>query len=169
MNYQSNKPYPRPRVEKESIHYAKLHLENYAGDISEDTAIHLYLYQYLIMNNQNQEFANAISHIAKVEMHHLRLLGETIKLLGLKPVYKTISKTNKLIPWNSLNVNYSVNLKEMLEIDIKSEEQAIEGYRRNLSMINDKYVCELITRIIEDEEIHISIFKYFYKKISNNL
>lgn len=164
MNYKSDSPYPKPRVERQNLDYAKLLLEDYAGSISEDTAIHLYLYNYFIANNQFQEFANALEHIAEVEMIHLRLLGETIKLLGLNPAYGTLTSNNMFNPWNSLNVNYNTNLKSMIEEDIKSEQTAIQIYQYHLSIIDDKYVKELISRIIEDEEIHLSIFKSFYQK-----
>lgn len=165
MNYKSNRPYPRPMVEKENIYYAKLLLDAYAGEVSEESAIHLYLYQGLIENDSNKDFATIISHISYVEMHHLKLLGETIKLLGLKPVCGTLSRDNKITFWSCKNVNYAINLKEMLEIDIKSEVQAVRNYEHLLTIINDKYVKELIARIIEDEQIHINIFKYFYKKL----
>lgn len=170
MNYKSNRPYPNPMVEKENVYYAKLLLELYVGEVSEESAIHLYLYQSLIENN-NKEFATIISHIAEVEMHHLKLLGKTIKLLGLRPVYGTLSRDNKVTFWSGKNVNYATSLKQILEIDIKSEVQTVRNYEYLLTKINDKYVKELIVRIIEDERIHINIFKYFYKKLilENNI
>lgn len=164
MIYKGNKPYPTVRVEKPNHHYASLLLEDYAGTVSEDTAIHLYLFQFLIANNEIQEYANAMKKIAEVEMHHLRLLGETIKLLGLNPAYGTVSNYHKFNPFTSLNVNYTTNLKLMIEADIQSEQKAITQYQYHRSIIQDKYVKQLLTRIIEDEEVHLDIFYYFYKK-----
>lgn len=164
MNYKSDNPYPIPRVEIENLKYAKILLEDYAGNISEDTAIHLYLYNYFIVNNELQEFADALEHIAEVEMIHFRLLGETIKLLGLNPVYGTFTDNNIFKPWSSLNVNYTINLKNIIEDDINSEQAAIKNYEYHLSIIEDKYIKQLIERILEDERIHLDIFKYFYRK-----
>lgn len=164
MNYKSNNPYPKPMVERQNLKYAEILLEDYAGNISEDTAIHFYLYNYFITNNELQEFADTLNQIAKVEMIHLRLLGETIKLLGLNPIYGTLTNNNIFKPWISLNIDYNTNLKIMIEEDIKSEQLAIQNYKYHLSIINDKYIKELISRIIEDEKIHLNIFKYFYKK-----
>lgn len=41
---------------------------------------------------------------------------------------------------------------------------AIKNYNDNLREIDDKYVKELIERILIDEEIHLAIFKSLYKK-----
>jgi len=164
MDCQSNKPYPTVKVDKENIEYAKLLLENYAGVVSEDTAIHLYFYQSLVINEAFKEFADTMQKISKVEMHHLELLGEAITELGLKPVFGTISKGNYLNTWNSKYVDYSTDIKEMLEINIRSEEQAIKNYEQRIIEINDNNIRDLLLRIIEDEEIHLAIFKSYYKK-----
>lgn len=52
----------------------------------------------------------------------------------------------------------------MLKSDIESEEMAIKNYNDNLREIDDKYVKELIERILIDEEIHLTIFRNLYKK-----
>lgn len=168
MNYKSIKPYPIPRVEEKNKNYAKLLLKNYAGPRGEETAIHLYLFQYLISNKSLKEFATAIKEIAEVEMNHLRLLGEAINLLGELPVYGSPSNNNKYIPWSSTNVIYKTNLKEILELNIKSEEEAIKNYQYALFIIDDKYIKELIERIIEDELVHLDVFNYFLTKYFNS-
>lgn len=167
MIYQSSNPYPIPKVEKENMNYALILLDNYCGGVSEETAIHQYLYEYFMMNNEFQEFADVMLKISKVEMMHLRLLGETIKLLGVVPVYGTVKEDNSYKSWCSNNVDYSINVKEIILNNIRYEEEAIKNYKRCFSLINDVYVRELINRIIEDEVIHIDIFNYFYNKITN--
>lgn len=164
MKCQSDKPYPTVKVEKQNLDYAKLLLENYAGVISEDTAVHLYFYQSLVINEAFKDFANIMLSISKVEMHHLKLLGETISLLGLKPVFGTISKKNYGNAWNSKFIDYTTDLKEMLEINIKNEELAIKNYKKRIMEINDNNIKDLLLRIIEDEKLHIEIFKYYYNK-----
>lgn len=166
MEYKSNKPYPKARVEKPNIEYAKLLLENYAGDISEETAIHLYMYQHMVASDEMEEYAKTMEQIGIVEMRHLNLLGKTIKLLGLKPVYATLYNDNFIKPWNSSNVNYTTDIKEMLEVNIKNETKAIENYEKRIIQIEDKYIRELLSRIIEDEKIHLKIFKNLYVNLS---
>lgn len=155
-----DKPYPSIRVEEKNEDYAKLLLKNFAGKVSEDTAIHLYLFQMLILKDDCKELANALEKIAIVEMHHLEMLGETIKLLGIKPVYGTMIG-DYFNPWNGNNVNYTIKKEDMLKINIKAEEKAIKNYQQNIALINDKYIKVLLARIIEDEKLHIKIFKSF--------
>lgn len=164
MNYQSNNKYPIPKVERPNPEYAKILLNAFAGPISEDTAINLYLYQSLSTNNTNPEFSNIMKKISEVEMHHLYLLGETIVLLGANPIYGNFGKDNVLRLWDSSNVNYTTNFKDILETNIIAEQEAINYYRELLKEINDQYIQTLIKRIIEDELIHLSIFKELYKK-----
>lgn len=164
MNYQANHPYPVPRVEKPNKEYAYILLQSYAGEVSEDTAIHLYLYQFLTQNQKDKDLASALHHIAIVEMHHLQLLGETIQLLGIDPVFKTKDPLKStMIPWNATYVNYETKIKQLLEIDIASEQTAIRNYTLQKEIIEDKYIQNLITRIIEDEKIHLQIFHHFYQ------
>ena len=149
--YKSNLPYPEIKVEKENIEYAKLLLYPYAGIVSEDTATHLYMYQSFILD---KKISDTLKNIAIVEMHHLELLAKTINLLGLKPEYKAND-----IPWTTNYVNYNNNLKDILKINIESETLAIKNYNNLIEVIDDKYIKELLKRIIIDEEIHLKIFK----------
>lgn len=168
MIFQSNSPYPTPRVEEINRNYALILLSNYAGDISEETAIHQYLFEYLMKNNENEDFANAMLHISEVEMKHLRLLGETIKLLGIMPVFGKLKTDKKYKPWCSNNINYTTDIKNIILQNIKYENEAINKYKNSYSQIKDVYVRELINRIIEDELIHIEILNKFYLKYMNN-
>ena len=164
MIYQSNNKYPIPKVERPNLQYAKILLDDFAGVVSEDTAINLYLYQTFSTNNTNPSFAEIMKKISEVEMHHLYLLGETIVLLGGNPIYGSFGNDNVLRLWNSANVNYTTNFKEMLETNIIAEQTAINHYQEQLKIIKDRYIQTLIKRIIEDELIHLSIFKELYKK-----
>lgn len=163
MNFYANKQYPKPEVEKENIEYAKILLEDYAGDSGEDSAIHLYIFQNLVLNEEYPKIANDLLHIAITEMHHLKLLGKTIKLLGLSPEFSTYqSETNKKRYWSSKAIKYYTSLKEILELNIKKEQDAINQYHSQYQEIQDLYVRDLLLRILEDENIHL---EYFQKQL----
>ena len=49
MEFQANIPYPEIKVERKNVEYAKMLSYAYAGIVSEDTAIHLYMYQSFIV------------------------------------------------------------------------------------------------------------------------
>ncbi len=150
-------PYPAIMVEKPNIDYAYILLQDYAGAISETTAILMYSYQKFL--NIEEEFTKTIRTIAITEMHHLDILGQLIYKLGLNPVYKTLqSNNNNMLPWTSDFVNYNTNLETILKYNIKSETNAIINYKKHYELIDDIYIKQNIARIIEDEKVHLKCF-----------
>ena len=110
-----NKPYPEVRVESKNIEYAKLLLDDYASNVGEDTAIHQYIYQKFDKFKADPVFSRTLSQIAMVEMKHLELLGETIKLLGVNPEFRFIDKnTDNLVYWNSSYVDYTTDIVKVI-------------------------------------------------------
>ncbi len=163
MECKLNKPYPPIKVEKPNLKYAEILLDAYAGSGGEDTAIHEYLFQSLI----KKDISNTLKEIAKVEMHHLYILGELITLLGGKPFFCTEVKNDECIkPWTSEYINYTMNFKKMIISDIKKEEQTIKRYEEDIVAINDQYIQNILRRIIEDEKLHIVCLKDIYRKLS---
>ena len=159
MEKKQDKPYPKIQVEKKNLYYAEILLDDYVGIKSEDTSIMQYIYQSFDMYEILPEFSEILSKIAMVEMRHLALLGKTIKALGLDPKFKYINKIkNRYECWNSSFVDYTTNLQDMLISNIELEKAAIKSYKKHIEIIDDKYIKELLLRIIEDEYIHIDLF-----------
>ena len=168
MECKVNKPYPKVQVLRPNIEYAKLLLEDYSGHISELSAITQYVYQKFDKFNVDVEFKETLSSIAMVEMKHLELLGETIKLLGVVPKFIYNNNFNSLSYWNGSFVDYTTNIKDMLLSDIKIEQSAIAKYNYDISMIDDEYIKMTLYRIIEDEKEHIKCFEYLLTKMDFN-
>lgn len=167
MKVKIDLPYPEVRVEEKNPYYADLLSQDYAGSVSETTAVMQYSYQHFDKFKENKEFAKIIEEIAEVEMKHLELLGETIKLLGKEPVYKTCeSERGDCVFWTGDNVFYKTDLKDMLNADINSEKNAIKNYEHHKMLINDKYIKEMLSRIILDEKRHVQIFEMLLKNLS---
>lgn len=161
MKYCSDKPYPLVQVENPNIEYAKILLEDYAGEGGEDTAIHRYLYQSIVKD----ELSTALEQIAKVEMRHLEILGKLIWKLGYPPAYYTVdSNIECILPWNGNYIDYSIDLKEILLEDIDKEMKAIRRYQKHIEEIGDCYIKQILKRIIEDEEIHVVCLQSLYHK-----
>lgn len=170
MKVELDLPYPEIRVEEKNEYYADLLSQNYAGEISETTATFLYTYQHFNTFKDNKEFSNVIEKISIVEMKHLEMLGKLIKLLGKNPVYETCeSSRGNCVMWNANNVNYTTDLKQMILIDIKAEKAAIRNYVNHRDIIEDKYIKEILSRIILDEERHLEIFELLYNDLKNKL
>ncbi len=165
MKYAFEKEYPSPKVESKNIYYASLLLTDYAGMHSELTAITEYSFQNFNCFKKYPEFANAMEQIAKVEMKHLELLGKTIHLLGLSPKFKAKNPSSFYYQyWNSSYLNYDNFIITMLRHNIWEEQIAIRNYRYHLTLIQDKYIQDLLNHIIEDELIHINCFQELLKK-----
>jgi len=164
MNCKSNKPYPEIKVEKKSKQIANILSHIYASNESELTVILQYSYQTFIL--EEEKIKKILKDIAEVEMHHLKILGTAITKLGLKPLYGTI-KNNFFTPWISTNVNYNTNIKQIFQNNIATEKRAIENYEKSRKLINDIYIKALITKIIEDEQLHVKIFEDIYQNLPN--
>lgn len=158
MKHEQN---PTLKVEKENKEYAQILLEDYAGNISEDTAIHQYLYQALIVDNSSLK--KSLTRIAITEMHHLHILGEIIELLGGNPFYGTI-KNHHIDSWDASNINYEKNPYVFLKNNITQENIAIKHYKMRIKQIDDDYIKEILENIILDEQNHIKIFYSFLEE-----
>ncbi len=144
---------PYPEVEPaENLADSKLLMPNYGGPAGELTAMTTYCFQNYI-TQKNKELADALIGIAKCEMHHHELLGETIFKLGGYPVMG--GRTY----WNGSFANYTLDPKKYLQQNIVGEETAILNYERTVLNLKTESVKLLLERIILDEELHIKIFK----------
>ncbi|WP_123053768.1 ferritin-like domain-containing protein [Clostridium sp. JN-1] len=162
--FMAKKSYPEPKVEGKNIFYANLLLQDYAGMVSEFTAVSLYVYQHIVSEDEYADYSYLIGKISIVEMKHLDLLGDTIRLLGTAPIYtNSVYPCNKL--WTAAYVNFDCRIENMIREDIKSECAAIEQYNKHICMINDTYIRKLLKRIVMDEEIHLKYLKKFYEKL----
>lgn len=163
MKYSVDLPYPPIKVKTENSKFADLILLNYAGSVSEFSAITQYTYHEIALKYKFEEVSETIQGIAEVEMHHLQMLGELIVKLGKSPGY-WICKHKKLNFWTPEFISYSTDLKKVLAVDINDEKEAITQYKRTIQQIDDSYIIDIIDRIILDEEYHIKLFTELYNK-----
>ena len=131
----------------------KLLKEDYAGVVSELTAITQYIFQENSLDDY-PSFQKSLLKIAIQEMKHLDLLGEAIETLGGSPRFD-----DGEYYWVSSNVDYSTGIKNIVLADIKAEKAAIENYTKHAQIIENKSVKDLINRIIEDEKLHLEFYE----------
>ena len=162
--YTSPIPYPEIKVEKPNIHYAEILMDDYAGLISEFSAISQYIYHsYDFVSEKHKELSHMWISIAEVEMHHLNMIAQVITLLGGNPKFRGSKSTNNA-PWNGTFVYYGDNICSQLKADLNSEVLAINQYKNHMELIDDKYIKAIIERIILDEKVHILYFQEALKK-----
>ena len=63
-------------------------------------------------------------------------------------------------------MNYKFNIKDMIDVNIKEEEETIKYYTYLIGVIKDKYIVNIINRIILDEKIHLKIFTDFKNELN---
>ncbi|MGN0771495.1 MAG: ferritin-like domain-containing protein [Christensenellales bacterium] len=129
-------------------------VDDYGGRKSETTAIMQYIYQHYVLDADYPQIGDALLGIAVTEMHHHELLGEAITLAGGDPII-----AGSTCFWSGSNVNYIKNPVAALRANIEAERQAIAKYRRTISCVSNASLKDLISRIIMDEELHVSIFE----------
>ena len=94
--------------------------------------------------------------IAIDEMKHAEIIAERLFYLGGTP-------TTKPSP-----INVGDNLKEMLEQDVKDEENAIDLYKKIISAAEkegDVTTAEIFKDILEDEEEHHDTFSSLLEEV----
>lgn len=155
--YADPSPYPEIKVIKPNLYYANLLIDDYAGVISEFTAISQYLYHYFFFKDIDKELGELLENVSITEMLHMEILASTIKKLGGNPLIRgSYSTCNNF--WNGSFIYYGKHLCERLKADIDSEYKAIDEYQKHICMINDPYVQKILRRIILDEKVHIKLF-----------
>lgn len=163
MYYNIDLPYPPIKVKGENSKFADLILLNYAGSVSELSAVTQYVYHEIALKYKFEEVSETIQGISGIEMHHMQMLGELIVKLGKNPGY-WICKHKKFNLWTPEFLSYNTNLKKALIVDITGEKEAIAQYRRTTKQIDDQYIVDIIDRIILDEEYHIKLLTELYDK-----
>ncbi|ADY57339.1 Peptidoglycan-binding lysin domain protein [Syntrophobotulus glycolicus DSM 8271] len=151
--YRLSEPYPEIKVMGENLHYAALLHEDFAGKVSEVTAVMQYTHHQLELDMMPglQEAAELLEGISIVEMKHLEMLGKTIILLGGAPQYNSNFQL-----WTPLYVSYcDFNPVLQIQEDIQGELDAIAQYHHHIRMIDDPFIQALLARIIKDEEDHV--------------
>ncbi len=156
-----SEPYPPIRVECPNPEYARLLFDDYAGMVSEMTAINQYLFHHYDMPEQFADVVELLEGVAIVEMRHMEMLAELIKLLGQPPMY--MDGQGRF--WNACYVPYLPgNPCEQLQSDIEAEQAAIQTYRQHIQLIDDRYIRAILERIIQDEELHLRLFTKAYQR-----
>ena len=109
-----------------------------------------YMWQHVLARGFEGEIVKAeLRRIALVEMRHAELIAERLSYLGGTP-------TTKPEP-----ITVGDSAREMIEIDKKAEEGAIELYRQIIKIAHEEgdYVtAKLIEDILVDEEQHHDYF-----------
>ncbi len=148
-------PYPPAETQGKNLYYAALLSNDYAGIVSEVSAVASYVFQQLV--TQNKKIGDVLARIVDVEMRHLRLIGGLIEAFGGKARF-AVHAGGRCIYWNAQSISYETNPVNYLKGNIANEQTTITNYRARISQITDSKAQALLSRIILDEEQHIGLF-----------
>lgn len=160
--YAAAAPYPFIKVCGPHPVYGRMMLDNVGGLNSEMTAVSLYIYNHLILENY-KDAAEAFMKISIVEMHHLDIFGRLSMELGEEPRLWTQCGCRKRY-WSPSYNNYPSCICPLLKNALDGELAAIRKYEAQCSCIEDKNITDCLKRIIEDEKIHVEIFRELCEK-----
>ena len=155
-------PYPETRVYRKNKYYAELLMNDYCGASGEFTAANQYKYHALVLKRVNKELAELFFGIAAVEMQHLELLADAIQTLGGNPVFRGSGSVPNY--WSAEKLDYGKDIQSRLKNGIDSEMNSIKNYREHIQKIQDPGIQALLKRIIQDEEVHVRLFREAIEK-----
>ncbi|MGL5712290.1 MAG: ferritin-like domain-containing protein, partial [Paraclostridium sp.] len=166
-----NKPYPDIAVTCKNKCYADILSEDFAGAVSELTAVTQYVNHEIRMSPIYCKAARTLLSIAQAEMTHLQRLGQLIMLLDgesccelkFNTCYNAYDK-----PWTPNYINYQKTIRDMILADIDGEHKAIAQYKKHIQEINDPCIQANLARIIEDEMYHIRLLTELLHEIDHN-
>lgn len=137
----------------------------YASPKGELNAILQYFYHFFCFDKHGlKEYADVLESIAIAEMLHLKLLGRTITALGAQPIYCQTPSTAYNF-YSTKYVTYSRNFVNMIEDDIMGEKHAICQYSKMLTRLRNENVKQIVSRILEDEKLHLETLKEIFNKL----
>nr|WP_138263622.1 ferritin-like domain-containing protein [[Clostridium] hylemonae] len=137
--------------------YGRMMLDNMGGQNSEMSAVSLYVYNNLLID-EDARLSGIFHKISIVEMHHLHIFGEIARMMGENPRLWTY-RGNQMTYWSPSYNNYPIEIRPLLTNALNGERKTVQKYEEQCRRIKDIHIVECLKRIIQDEEIHIHIFE----------
>lgn len=157
-SYADGSPYPELKVQGANREYARMMLFNMSGRESEMTAANSYFYASLVLVSSEPQAAACLGKIGEVEMRHVYMLGRLACLLGADPRLWW-KNGQKMHYWNPGNVVYTRDPQAAIRWAISREKDTIVQYRKQITYIQDPYICAVLERILLDESHHVLILE----------
>lgn len=164
MKYQLNKPYPSIDQLKTNVRYGQILLSNLGGLHSETNAVSLYFYNYIILEKRCPQLSHIMKEIGYVELQHLELFAKMCFQLGVDP--RLWDCQNDLLEYWSPGFNiYPRQLHSLLENAIIQKQNTISIYQYQISCIKDPIIQSVLSHIIKEEQLHITILEKYLKRL----
>ncbi len=166
FQFQKHEPYPSTQIACRNECYAHAMMSNVGACNSEMSAVSLYFYNSVILQDSYPEVAQIFHKISVVEMRHLHIFATLAHKLGADPRLMSYEE-DELIYWSPSCNHYPRPLLPLLQNALQGEKDAIRAYRSQLCWISDPCICANLKRIIQDEELHVQIYEALCRYFSN--
>lgn len=163
LKFTDDNAYPPIAITHCNPSYAREMLDNLGGANSEMSAISLYFYNNLITEQNYQDISYIFHKISIVEMHHMEIFGKLAYYLGEDPRMWTW-RYNRRTYWTPSYNRYPVELSRLIHNALDGECAAIEKYQRQIRCIDNENIVENLSRIVQDEKVHVRIFEQLIKE-----
>lgn len=124
-----------------------------SGKDGELSSIMLYFFQEVMTSDM--ELKKVLAQIKHDEMVHAKLLADAIVDFGGVPYL--CNSQNKF--FTTEYVDYALNEKQFLLVDILNEELAIKNYQQAIDQVENESLKTLLTEIQDDEKQHLKLLK----------
>lgn len=161
--YSSDKSYPAIFIEKENKEVGTILLECYASEQSELSSLTSYSYLNIVTDDKYTEIKEIFRGCSIVELHHMNILGELIKALGVMPRYYWKNK-HSIEMWSGSYVSPNYDINTSLKQAVNQEKLLINKYESLIEQIDIANVKEILRRIILDEQVHVRLLEDMIKK-----
>lgn len=148
-------PYPEVRAGGRNHRYAHAMLSNMSGEISEQSAMSLYLYDRLVTAGL-PELSAVFQELALVELRHMEIFGLLAQQLGADPRLWCMRRGRQSW-WSPADLQYTRKLGPLIHGAIRAEQLTIRKYEGQLRWIRDENVAANLRRILQDEQIHVQL------------
>lgn len=157
-------PYPKiDRCERDK-HSVAVISPAYCGGHGELSAVLGYTYKNIHFKNLCEKAtAELLMNIAMAEMMHFQMLGEMICSLGVDPIFTAYPPCVGNY-FNTSHISYSFSPSRMISDAIVGEIMAIKQYQLMLDSLKNERVKNLIERIIQDEQLHLTALKQNFER-----
>ncbi|EHQ87811.1 manganese catalase family protein [Desulfosporosinus youngiae] len=162
FNYHKRLFYPI-HVERQDPAFAHVLIDHYTGTDSELFSAIQYLNQR--SNISNRHVRELLGIIAAEELGHMELISVAIKKLGGPPL--TLDN-GQGTPWSINHIDQSLDVINMLQVDIQAETRVGRLYQKHLEMTNDLNMKKMIKFLINRGEVHKRLLKKAQRLIREN-
>ena len=143
----------------------------YAGVKSALTSSKQYMYQHFVIwrDPRLSKLADIIKQIAVREAEHYEILAKILVRCGIDPkncVYID-GNPNLCDYWKASNVSYEKALVKMFESNYVLTKRMLNEYNIILNKTDNENLKQIITRMVQDEEIHLTYFMTVLEELKN--